>query len=525
MTEDKTTELEEILARRLVRQFDVGVGEAGEALNQPAKESDESSSTELEPGATTRNLRVPTTFAKVEKSLISLGFFTPSSRRIKNQRIKRIGFTRSIDGKKVNATAEFHPSPVFGLPITADQDKFLALHQIITDHLNEHGVVTNPVRFTSAELLRRLNKERDSGKNYKDISEWLDVMTTTTIVSNGVVFEAGKQRFARDRFHVFVRAVSVGKEMPDGSIADANYVWLSEWQLENINHKFLLPIDLLTYRELRNYIAKALVPLLQIWLFASQRAGSFEKRYEELCEILSLQVYSAPSRITQQLKASLDELASYGYLEKWRIERTADRRSFKVVFVHGPKFHRDRRRRQLAENLQTKVPIVIAESEPVRPDLPEPEKLDVPLAAVNLTISDTRPSIAADGAVEDAAQEGRAKLESQLVAELSARGLMPATAERLLRSIPLGRLETVFDYIDYWDEAKRTKQVGEGFLYRLVQAGEALPSSFETRKQRLERLEQERGIENLRRKVTAEMRFSVDRAPTQPEGFGSGIES
>src|SRR5207302_361525 len=81
------------------------------------------------------------------------------------------------------------------------------------------------------------------GKNYKDICEWLDVMTATTIVSDGVVYIAGQKRFARDRFHVFDRAVSVGKELPDGSIADANYVWLSEWQLENINQNYLIPID------------------------------------------------------------------------------------------------------------------------------------------------------------------------------------------------------------------------------------------------------------------------------------------
>ena len=99
------------------------------------------------------------------------------------------------------------------------------------------------------------------------------------IISNGVVWEAGKQRHERDRIHVFSRAVSVGRELPDGTIADANYVWLSDWQLENINQKFLLPIDLLTYRKLKYHIAKALVPLLQVWLFASHRAGSklFEK--------------------------------------------------------------------------------------------------------------------------------------------------------------------------------------------------------------------------------------------------------
>ena len=54
-------------------------------------------------------------------------------------------------------------------------------------------------------------------------------------------------------------------------LADANYIWLSEWQLENINQNFLLPIDLETYRKLKNHIAKALAPLIQIWLYASQK--------------------------------------------------------------------------------------------------------------------------------------------------------------------------------------------------------------------------------------------------------------
>jgi hypothetical protein len=50
----------------------------------------------------TGTLRIPaavatTTFTKVEKSLTSLGFFTPSSRRLKDQKVKRISFTREVD--------------------------------------------------------------------------------------------------------------------------------------------------------------------------------------------------------------------------------------------------------------------------------------------------------------------------------------------------------------------------------------------------------------------------------------------
>ncbi len=55
-------------------------------------------------------------------------------------------------------------------------------------------------------------------------------------------------------------------------------------------------------------------------------------------------------------------------------------------------------------------------------------------------------------------------LEDTLVDELSGRGLVPSTALKLLRSLPPGRLEQVQDYVDYWDEQKKTKNVKEGLL-------------------------------------------------------------
>src|SRR5207248_5689982 len=91
-----------------------------------------------------------TPFTKVEKSLASLGFFTPSSRRLKDQQIKKISFTREVDGKRVEASAQIIPSVAFGLPITADQDKYLALQKLITNELNEKGKIENPIRFKSA---------------------------------------------------------------------------------------------------------------------------------------------------------------------------------------------------------------------------------------------------------------------------------------------------------------------------------------------------------------------------------------
>ncbi len=292
---------------------------------------------------------IPTVgFTKVEKNLASLGFFTASSNKIRGIQEKKITLTRRESGSKtVEATATILPSGKYGLPITADQDKYLALLKIVADIRLEKGKVENPIPFTSAELLRLLNKSLDSGKNYEDIEDWLNRMTLTGINSKGVVFLAGRKRWASDTFHVFERAISLGKELPDGTVAEKNYVWLSEWQLENINSNFLFPIDLDTYTQVRNHIAKTLIPLLQIWLYASSADGSFEKRYTELCEILNIRRYQHLSKIREKLGPSLDELIQYEYLSSWRIDKTADRKDFKVVFFHGPKFWSDAERSDL----------------------------------------------------------------------------------------------------------------------------------------------------------------------------------
>ena len=319
-------------------------------------------------------------FVKAEKNLTALGFFTPSSKTIRGEKAKVVRFSRVVDGQRVQASVTIVPASLYGLPVTADQDKYLALQKLIHDRRRGSEEIRNPVGFTSAELLRMLGRQVRAGKNYDEIAEWMRRMTATTIVSEGTVFLAGRNAWASDTFHVFERAVSFGKELPDGSVADRNYVWLSDWQLENINHSHLLPVDFDTYRLLKNHIAKVLVPLLQIWLYASAREGVFEKRYEELCQHLSIQQYAYLSQIRQTLGPALDELVAHGYLAAWRIEG-ADGNGYKLVMEHGPKYYQDRRIRS-GQKAGTRRRAKPAEaSSPPSATIPPPAAEDAPTRA------------------------------------------------------------------------------------------------------------------------------------------------
>ncbi len=314
-------------------------------------------------------------FVRMEKNIAGFGFFTPSSKRIKNVP-KIIKFTQTVDGSRVEAQVKISGNVEYGMPITADQDKYLAFQKIIERCKREKGTVENPITFTTAELLALLGTSKN-GNRYREVEEWMKVMNATFIESEGAIWLNGKKRFASDSFVIFQRVKRAGQELDDGSVADQNYIWLSDWYLENLNAHYLLPIEFETYKKLKNNISKALIPLLQVWLYASREVGSFEKRYSELCQILNIREYQHKSKIKEKMAPSLDELAALGYLKNWEVEKTSDKKDFKIIFRHGDKFYADRaalkqlggRKGKSFENRPVEPPPSIK-----RPDIPKTKK-------------------------------------------------------------------------------------------------------------------------------------------------------
>jgi hypothetical protein len=108
-----------------------------------------------------------------------------------------------------------------------------------------------------------------------------------------------------------------------------------------------LPVDYEVYRLLRFNISKALIPLLQVWFYAarSKPVICVEKRYSELCGILSIRRWAHLSKIRQILAPSLDELKGLKVLKFWDIEKTADGADFKIILGPGERFLSEHRAR------------------------------------------------------------------------------------------------------------------------------------------------------------------------------------
>lgn len=277
-------------------------------------------------------------FIILKKNLIQIGFFSVprfAGNKKEPKQEKLVKFTR-VETDKVSSHVEILAPRKVGLPTTGDLTKYLAFQDLVQEkYVFDKQNLSEPITFTNYELLSRLGR-RMSGESYKEVQDWLLRMKSTTVqfvASDG-------RRNGSDVVSVFDRVISYNEKLDDGSIADCNYVWLSNWEIENLLHKSLVPIDLITYRQIENETAKMLVPHLQIWLYASRNKPPFDKNYEDFCVLLGIRQYSTLKEITRKLKPAMDALEKYRYIEKWQVTGTRAR-GFKILIWHGTKFFND----------------------------------------------------------------------------------------------------------------------------------------------------------------------------------------
>ncbi len=268
---------------------------------------------------------------RVEKSLHSLGFFASTASREISRTIVQV--IRRPDGQRIQAKAVIEGIPSLGLPTTADRDKYMAFMKVALDQRDRQGHVANTIRFSGADLIKLL-RLRKGGFHYDEINDWCKRMVATTIMSEALVFLADRKQYASDTFHVFDRVILYGEELADGSRSEFYEVYLSQWQLNNLNQGYMLPLDFNAYLRLRRDIAKALFGHLSVWFYAS-RGLAIEKKYQDLCQLLHIRAYPHLSKAKSVLEPSMNELVEIGYLSSWDLVRTAKGADFKVVLSPG----------------------------------------------------------------------------------------------------------------------------------------------------------------------------------------------
>lgn len=303
-------------------------------------------------------------YIRVEKQAISMGVFSALSKKKAKttpleKKVVKLSFYDQHSGRRMDGSVTIMAGREETLPTTADLDKYMALMEIAERQRQSDpdGILRNPVRFDSSELLRRVGIDPTATANRDEIWRFLVRLNGVTIRSSIGIYHHKRKSWVDVVGGIIQHAVRQGQELEDGTIAEQNSVSFTDWQLENFNSHHRLPINRRTYFLLRRDIAKALYPHLQIWLYASEGSGYFVKDYEDLANLLSITPQPKLAHIRGQLKHSLDELVAIGMLARWEIaeakKRTGKNKpSYNVYFYPGDGYKLDRetlaRRREFA---------------------------------------------------------------------------------------------------------------------------------------------------------------------------------
>jgi hypothetical protein len=196
-------------------------------------------------------------YIQAEVFLETVGFFTPSSRRIKHHLVKEktLAERANPDGTMYAIKTTISANALFGLPITSDLDYYRAFLKICDEIVDRDGRFHLPIAIPTRALIRYAGKT-ENARERKEIRAWIRRMTLTGII--GGIYQA-KSRDYSDGFvgTLFGQAYVRGERMRNGKIAEMNYIWPAPWWLSNFFYRYLRPFDYNFHQRLRKPIAKA----------------------------------------------------------------------------------------------------------------------------------------------------------------------------------------------------------------------------------------------------------------------------
>jgi hypothetical protein len=274
-----------------------------------------------------------------EVFLETLGFFTPSSKRIHGiyTKVKTMGERVEADGTTRLITTKISANHELGLPITADLDYYRAFLKILADAVTREGRLRLPLAVPTKQLLRYACKP-DGTKTRHEVRTFLKKMAFTGI--EGGVYQAKTRTLTEGFVTTFRQVVVRGEVLRDGQVADTNYVWPAPWFLANYLRGHVRRVDLAFHNRLRRPIAKALYPLLATGWYASG-GQVYEKRYTALCMEFLLTPHRVLSLVKQQLDPAHQELHDHHFLDAWAYRRAADAQAWILCYWPGQKFFED----------------------------------------------------------------------------------------------------------------------------------------------------------------------------------------
>jgi hypothetical protein len=344
--------IQAIMARMGERYFAIPAEELVGAA-QPASLQAPSALTNGTPHQTPHETTVPsllfsgtlTDYIPAEVFLENMGFFTPSSKKIRSIYLKEKKVAEKVapDGTKRVIKVEISANHRLGLPITSDLDYYRAFLKIFYETIELSERLRLPIATPTLKLLQYAGKSL-SKITWREAKDWFERMTGTLI--KGAVFRAKIGDYEEGFLGtVFSQVVMTGQSLKNGTLAETNYVWPAPWFLSNYLRGYTRRIDLDFHKRLRKPIAKSLYPLLETGWYASD-GEPYRKSYTALCEEFLLTRHRQLSLVKQQIDPAHKELKEEGFLGKHEYRKALDGHDWIIIYWPGEKFFQDQEARE-----------------------------------------------------------------------------------------------------------------------------------------------------------------------------------
>jgi hypothetical protein len=225
----------------------------------------------------------------------------------------------------------------FGYPAPFDKKVYKAIEEIIS---KLHRPIQNPIPLGSFyNLCKKMGFNKYGGSQYRKIKKALQRIIATTVVSQGAFYSKEKEEWIEDTFHLYERLISKGKKLPDGAIADTNYLLLNSWYLDNINANYVKPLDWNYYNSLETPLAQRLYELLSVKFYGviTRRGKELSYRYSTLCDLLPATRQKYKSLAKQALDPAHEKLKETGFLADYRWGETSpkSKRDWLIIYYPG----------------------------------------------------------------------------------------------------------------------------------------------------------------------------------------------
>lgn len=236
-------------------------------------------------------------------------------------RKNKIEFKKIIQrkDKKLEVLWKVSSNPEYGYPGPFDK----AVHRAIEQTISQiKPPINNPIPLGSFyNLSQTIGLKGNPGWAYKQIEKAFDRILSTTIESAGTFYDKTGQKWLKDKFHLYERIILKGEKMQDGSIADENYLFLNSWYLENINARYVKPIDYNYYKSLKLPIASRLYELLGVKFYGlNGKSNKITYKYSTLCDLLPITRQRYLSKAKKILDPAHEKLKKTEFLADYEWE-------------------------------------------------------------------------------------------------------------------------------------------------------------------------------------------------------------